>query len=445
MSETNSHPITMSVRQNLIKLGVTHTSKVLLGVSGGVDSMVLLHVLKDLGYQVSAGHVNFNLRGPESLKDALFVGKWSNDHAIPFYELSKDTKAYASENKLGTQEAARDIRYAWWEELVHQHEFDFVATAHHLDDTIETMLLNLFRGTGFKGLTGIPRKRDFFIRPLLDNSKEEIASYAETFSIPYRMDQSNETDHYQRNKLRHHLVPLLREIYPGWHSSMKHTLQRLHTEWETWHGTFDNWVSNSVIREKDGFMIYGSEENLAFKLRWLEEKGIPWSLAYDFLTATTADTGTILKHQHLSLYRTDKGHYFEETPPSTHIRIEKAGKYLIGDFSFEIEQVTIEAYQIDQNPFVEFINETVVRWPLELRTINTGDRFQPLGMQGKTKKLQDYLVDLKLEMHEKQHQLLLASEDQIIWVLGRRLDERAKVKQADRFIYRISYSGVSGS
>ena len=445
MSENNSHPITTSVRQNLIKLGVTQSSKVLLGVSGGLDSMVLLHVLNNLGYHVSAAHVNFNLRGTESLKDALFVGKWAKDYTIPFYELSKDTKRYAAENKLGTQEAARDIRYAWWEELVRQHEFDFVATAHHLDDTIETMLLNLFRGTGFKGLTGIPRKRDFFIRPLLDNSRDEIVSYAEKFGIPYRVDQSNETDHYQRNKLRHHLVPLLREMYPGWHTGMKHTLQRLNTEWETWQGMYDNWTSKSVVKEKDGFMLYGIQEELAFKLRWLEEKGIPWSLAYDFLTSTTADSGTILKYQHLSLYRTDKGNYFEETPPSLHIRIDKTGKYSLGDFSFEIEQVPVEAYQMDQNPFVEFINQSVVRWPLELRTINTGDRFQPLGMQGKTKKLQDYLVDLKLEMHEKQHQLLLTNEDQIIWVVGRRLDDRAKVNQSEKFIYRITYSDVHGA
>jgi tRNA(Ile)-lysidine synthase len=444
MTETNSHTVTTAVRHSLSRLGTNASSKMLVGVSGGMDSMVLLHVLHHLRYNVAAAHVNFNLRGAESLNDALFVRKWSMEKGIPFHELSQDTKRYAEENNLGTQEAARNIRYDWWEELARHHAFDFVATAHHLDDTIETMFLNLLRGTGLKGLTGIPRKRDIYIRPLLDCSKGDIVSYAETFEIPYRTDESNETDHYQRNKLRHHLIPMLEEMYPGWPNNMRHTLHRINTEWDAWKNAYDTWISTSVKHTMDGFMISGNVSDLAFKLRWLEEKGIPWMLAHDFLTATDTGTGTILKHQHLSLSRTEEGHFLEETPPSLHIKLAKPGKYALGDFFIEIEQVSFEKYQPSQNPNIEFVNEEVVHWPLELRNIKAGDRFQPLGMHGNTKKLQDFLVDLKLEMYEKERQFVLTNKDHILWVIGLRLDERAKVRPEDRQVYRISYKRLSG-
>ena len=263
--------------------------------------MVLLYVLHQNGYKVTAAHVNFNLRGHESDNDALFVSKWCLDKGIPYLELSRDTKAYAEANKLNTQSAARILRYDWWEYLVHSLDFEYVATGHHLDDTIETVFLNLFRGTGIKGLRGIPPSRDFYIRPLLDCSRSTIETYAAAFDIPFRTDASNLTDHYQRNRLRHHLIPLLEEFYPGFHSSMQHTLHRVNVEWDDWETTYNDWISSNIRFWKDGFLIDGHQLRKAFLLRWLEDKGIPWMLASDFLNSPEQETGQILFYQHLSL------------------------------------------------------------------------------------------------------------------------------------------------
>src|SRR5687768_15492367 len=210
MQNIQSHPLVSAVRKTLLELGVLPRSRILVGVSGGVDSMVLLHVLNVLEYPIAAAHVNFNLRGNESDEDAALVRQWCQENDTMYFEHYIDTKEYASERKLNTQSAAREIRYQWWKELVASDSFDFVATAHHRDDAIETFFINLFRGTGIKGLKGIPAKRDFFIRPMLRISRTEIEDFASQYNIPFRIDRSNESDDYQRNRIRHHFIPLLR-------------------------------------------------------------------------------------------------------------------------------------------------------------------------------------------------------------------------------------------
>ncbi len=410
-----------------------------------MDSMVLLHILKTSGYNVSAAHVNFNLRDAESMNDALFVGKWCQDQGIPYHELSKDTKTYAKENNLNTQSAARNIRYEWWEYLMKTHPFDYVATAHHLDDNIETVFLNLFRGTGLKGLRGIPPKRDFYIRPLLEISRSAIASFASAFDIPYRMDESNISDQYQRNRLRHHLIPMLEEMYPGLHSSMNHSLHRINTEWEAWDHAYQKWISSGITTYMDGYLIEHQENQLSFALRWLEEKGIPWMLANDFLTALKADSGQVLQYNNNRLSRTTKGFFLEETQPFIKINLHRPGQYAFGNFTLRIEETDVEEFVPSTDPEIEYINQDVISWPLQLRNIEAGDYFQPLGMAGKSKKLQDLMVDLKLEMFEKERLLLLTNHDHILWVVGLRLDERAKVSPDQKKIYRLQYTRTERS
>lgn len=440
MSGELSHSVSNVIRKSLPLLGVTKASKILVGVSGGMDSMVLLYILHKSGYAVSAGHVNFNLREGESINDALFVRNWCLDQDIPYVELSKDTKAFAKANRLNTQTAARTIRYEWWEYLVRTQQFDFVATAHHLDDTIETIFLNLFRGTGLKGLRGIPPARDFYIRPLLECSRAEITSYAEAFQIPYRTDESNLTDHYQRNKLRHHLIPLLEELNPGFHSSMKHTLHRINIEWLAWEQSYEEWQAASIQRLGDGSLIEGERSKWPFILRWLEERGFPWSLAYDFLASPKADSGHILEYEGYRLSRTEKGYFLEETQPGLHIILHKPGTYTFGNFRFSIDPIPAESFTKGKDQWTEYVSESCIRWPLSLRNFKAGDHFQPFGMQGRSKKVQDLMVDHKLEHYEKERLLLVTNEDHIIWVIGLRLDERGKVTPTDKIIYRLTYT-----
>ena len=443
MSVELTHPVSNAVRKALPLLGVTKTSKILVGASGGMDSMVLLYILHQSGYNVHAAHVNFNLRESESVNDALFVRNWCLEHDIPFIELSKDTRSYAEANNLNTQAAARNIRYEWWEYLVHTHQFDFVATAHHLDDTIETVFMNLFRGTGMKGLRGIPPVRDFYIRPMLDCSRSAIESFATTFDIPFRTDASNLTDHYQRNRLRHHLIPMLEELYPGLHTSMRHTLHRIQLEWEGWEYGYNEWKKNSIQKNADGYLIQYIPAQLPFCLRWLEEKGLPWMLSYDFLSSVKADSNHVLPYEQYKLSRTDNGFYFEETQPELQFVLHKPGKYTYGNFEFSVDLVSADAFTPDHDPWTEYVNADVLQWPLTIRNTRPGDHFQPIGMQGKSKKLQDLMVDQKLELFEKERVLILTAAEHIIWVIGMRLDERAKVRSDQHPIYKLTYTAIS--
>ncbi|MDZ4746892.1 MAG: tRNA lysidine(34) synthetase TilS [Saprospiraceae bacterium] len=442
MSGELSHIISASVRKNLAGCGVTPTSKILVGVSGGVDSMVLLYILHQNGFNVTAAHVNFNLRGAESVNDALFVSRWCLDMGIPYLELSRDTKTYAEDNKLNTQTAARILRYDWWEYLIHNSDYEYVATGHQLDDTIETVFLNLFRGTGLKGLRGIPQSRDFYIRPLLDCSRSSIESFAATFDIPFRTDASNLSDLYQRNRLRHHLIPLLEKFYPGFHSSMQHTLHRVNVEWNDWDTAYEEWISVNIRPLQDGFLIDGHQLRKAFLLRWLEEKGIPWMLASDFLNAPEQETGHILRHHHTALSRTRDGYYFAETQPAADFFILKTGQHSIGNYLMTIDEIPSEEFLQDRDPWTEYMNSDVISWPLHIRSIHPGDHFQPLGMKGRSKKIQDLLVDLKLEMFEKERQLLLANREHILWVVGLRLDDRAKVEPGAKKVYKVKFTAV---
>lgn len=439
MSNLLTHPVYLSVKKNLTMMGITHSPRILVGVSGGVDSMVLVYILHKLGCQVSASHVNFNLRGEESKNDALFVSKWCSEQGMACFELNMDTKAYALSNDVNTQVAARDIRYEWWENLVHTHSFDAVATAHHLDDTIETVFLNLLRGTGLKGLKGIPHKRDFYIRPLIECSRAEIEGFALAHDIPYRTDSSNLLDNYQRNRIRHRLIPLLEELSPGFHSSFRHTLRRVNLEWDAWDHAWSEWQIRFVTVESDGFHILSNEEQVPFLLRWLEEKSIPWNLAYDFVTALSPDSGQVLDVNQFRLSRTETGFFFEEVQPSIHLILNQPGHHSFGHFEITIEKVPADQFLKDSNRRIEYVSPEVIKFPLHIRSIKAGDYFQALGMQGKTKKIQDLLTDLKLEMYEKERTMILSNQDHILWVIGLRLDERAKVRPDQKEIYRLTY------
>ena len=197
--------------------------KLFLAVSGGLDSMVLLHLFQQLDYEIAVLHCNFQLRGLESFDDQNFVAEYTNTNQIPFLLTQFDTSAFAKDYKLSTQVAARELRYSWFYEQLEEHKFDYILTAHHANDDLETFLINLSRGTGLDGLTGIPAQNDKIIRPLLPFSRQEIENYAKENTIEWREDSSNASDKYVRNKIRHHLVPILKELNFEFISSFRKT------------------------------------------------------------------------------------------------------------------------------------------------------------------------------------------------------------------------------
>ncbi|MEP6795757.1 MAG: tRNA lysidine(34) synthetase TilS [Saprospiraceae bacterium] len=428
-----------TIRKKLGDLGIKPTTRLLVGVSGGVDSMVLLTVLKELEYLPTAAHVNFQLRDKESDADAALVCTWCSDQNIQYLEFLADTKQYAAVNKLNTQSAAREIRYAWWKELVEKESFEWVATAHHQDDSIETFFLNVLRGTGIKGLRGIPTQRDYFIRPMIDISRNEIESFALTFHIPFRTDRSNDSDDYQRNRIRHHLIPLLRELNPDFNAVMMSEKKRIELEWEAWDTAYQSWQRDNLVPDAEGLNIKVEPAGRAFLLRWLEEKNIPWSLSYDFIASSHADTGKVMFYDNVRLSRTSDGFYYETSELFHPVLIDSPGIFQIGNHKLTIEVMPGNSFSMDTDPDVEFADLHDISWPLELTAIVAGDYFQPIGMKGKSKKIQDYLVDLKLEHHEKDKVRVLRSKEHIIWLVGKRLDERVKVNTRAKEIYKLSF------
>ncbi|HUR30942.1 MAG TPA: tRNA lysidine(34) synthetase TilS [Saprospiraceae bacterium] len=440
MPNKSSGSFIKMVKKTLLELAVPASSNILIGVSGGVDSMVLLTVMKDLGYNISVAHVNFHLRGNESDNDASLVKNWCNENKIPFFQHDADTHSYADQNNLNIQSAAREIRYQWWEAMANEKSFDFVATAHHRDDAIETFFINLLRGTGIKGLSGIPIRRDLYIRPLIEVSRAEIEEFATLNNTPFRTDRSNETDDYHRNRIRHHLIPVVREFAVDPDTLMEHSLNRIRTEWNAWEFYYQKWIKENIISEGENFRIHVVRVDQPFFLRWLEEKGIPWPLGFDYVNSTLSNTGKVLEYGIYRLSRTGDGFYLEKNETFELILIDKPGMYDLGNMKFSIEHVSQSEFQTSKDSFTEFISVESFQWPLIIREINPGDHFQPLGMQGQTKKLQDFLVDLKLENFEKRQTRVLTSGDKIIWVIGKRLDERFKVGKESNEVYKLTCS-----
>ena len=434
-----SHPLVISVKRTLADLQIPMTSRILIGVSGGVDSMVLMKVMHELGYPVTAAHVNFQLRGKDSEDDASFVRNCCKSHNVSYLELVADTKQYAASHKLNTQSAAREIRYDWWKTLVDKENFDYVATAHHHNDRIESFFLNLLRGTGMKGLTGIPAKRDFYIRPLIYVTRPEIESFASEHQIPFRTDRSNDSDDYQRNRIRHHLVPMLLELNPNFDSVMAQVFQRNAIEWAAWDFAFHQWEQKNVIEKNGSYELIAEKPEQAYLFKWLEERGMPWSLVYDYISATHHDSGKLLEYEDNRLSRTASGYYFEKIEDIPSVMIHNPGTWKVGDNDLSIELVSRDEFKPGDDPWTEYADLSKIKWPLEIRGIQPGDHFQPIGMSGKSKKIQDYLVDLKLEQHEKNKVMILKSQEQVLWLVGKRLDERIKVTPDVKEIYKLHF------
>ncbi|CAN1563544.1 MesJ tRNA(Ile)-lysidine synthase MesJ [Flavobacteriaceae bacterium] len=414
--------------------------KLLLAVSGGLDSMVLLHLFQELHYDISIAHCNFQLRGVESFGDQKFIQDYADVNEIPVFVTQFDTDAFAKDYKLSTQVAARELRYNWFYELLETEHFDYILTAHHADDNLETFLINLTRGTGLEGLTGIPEQNDKIIRPLLFSSRLEIENYAKLHNIQWREDSSNASDKYVRNKIRHHLIPILKELNPNFITSFLKTESYLQESLAMVEDAAVM-VYQQVARE-EGEQIYFDLNQLlklpnyqSYLYQWLKEFGFTaWNDIYELVHSQSgkqvfaSDYKLLKDRDSLILYPvsvTDSPDFFYINKKQSEVKIP---------LNFSICKVA--DISIGSNRTI-FVDEDQLQFPLVLRKWKTGDFFQPFGINGQTKKVSKLFKDEKLSLIEKENTWLLCSNDQIVWVIGIRADNRFRITDSTKNILKI--------
>lgn len=405
-------------------------SRVLLAVSGGIDSVVLLHLLKKADVDFAIAHCNFSLRGKESDQDAKFVEELARALNVPIYIQKFNTKAFALENKVSTQMAARELRYACFKELCAEHNLSHTVIAHHAQDDLETFLINISRASGIEGLTGMTENSDFILRPLLPFSRDQIAVYAEQHAINWREDSSNSTDNYLRNHLRHHAVPALNEASPDFLTQFKKTQTYLQ-ESATLLEDYTAFLFSKIVTQS----FKGYELNIPQLLEVPNTKLVlyqllkgfeftDWDTIYDLLTAQSGKQVIAGKHR---LIRDRDVLLLTEHK----VEVQEDFKITRKDSLINIPGLTLiidEASQLDiKDNNVAFFDSDQLEFPLTVRKWKEGDIFYPYGMHGK-KKISKYFKDNKFSTLDKESAWLLCSGENIIWIVGERTDNRYKIK-----------------
>jgi tRNA(Ile)-lysidine synthase len=412
--------------------------------------MVMAHLFVSAGYKSAIAHCNFTLRGDESDADEDLVRLFAENHNIPFYSIRFDTSKYAAENKISTQLAARELRYAWFEELKMKHDFAKIAVAHNSDDNLETFFINLSRGAGLNGLTGIPENTDTIIRPLLDVSRKEIEEYAVENRIRFREDSSNLTDKYLRNKLRHLVLPVLDNISPSFRKKAAESIDYLdkanefiETETKIFlkHNSFmkgnDIYIPLSGIRQ-----FHSGEIRLFYILKIYGFRGEAIAKICDCVDHAVCGKQFFSPTHCLSIDRT----YLIISPvtePMSAYMIDKDTYILTDNFELRCEVVEKDSdFRLLRNKNIGEFDLSKLNFPLTFRLCKNGDRFIPLGMKGQ-KKLSDFLIDIKLPVIEKKRQPVLLSGEHIIWLAGLRPDERFKVSESTEKVLRVWFTRLS--
>ncbi|HEX7869705.1 MAG TPA: tRNA lysidine(34) synthetase TilS [Chryseobacterium sp.] len=415
-------------------------TKLFLAVSGGLDSMVLLHLFQKLPYEITVLHCNFQLRGLESFGDQNFIQNYCDQNNIPVFITQFDTEAFAKDYKLSTQVAARELRYNWFYELLETHKFDYILTAHHADDNLETFIINLSRGTGLDGLTGIPEQNDKIIRPPLPFSRDEILKYAQENNIEWREDSSNSSNKYLRNKIRHNLVPILKEINPDFLKVFQKTQSYLQESKEMVEDA-SIMIYQQVAKEA-GDDIHFDLNQLkklpnykSYLYQWLNEFGfLAWNDIYDLVDGQSgkqvfSTEFRLLKNRHTLILSP-----ISVIPEKEEFEINENDKEV--NFPFKLKLCNVSHITIDSNKAI-FVDAEKIRFPLILRKWKVGDSFKPFGMEGKSKKVSKLFKDEKLSLIEKENIWLLCSNNQIVWVVGIRQDERFKIENPSNKILKI--------
>jgi len=420
-------------------------SKILLAVSGGIDSMVMLDLFNKAGYHFSIAHCNFKIRGEEADQDAYFVQQQAVRLGCEYHEKSFETLKFARSHSISVQMAARDLRYQWFEELLSEYAYDAYASAHHQDDLVETFLINLSRSTGIAGLSGMKPKIGNRIRPLLFTNSTEIEAYKNANHILFREDSSNQDQKYLRNQMRHQIIPLFKEINPAFSENLVETMEYLKSIEFIYHD-FINEARSKCILDQDENTCKISIEQLtsmdypeACLFEFLQPYNFNKDVVRDVFSALKGSSGKIfISHSHRLLH--DRKYLIVEPKVSKdnssfQYYIEEKTKAIEQPVRLEFKKREYKRIKIDPSPLIAHLDIEKLSFPLVIRKWKEGDYFYPLGMEGK-KKISDFLIDIKIPVFDKERIWLLCSEEQVVWVIGLRIDDRFKITTETQSVFR---------
>jgi len=422
-------------KQELFKKG----DLLLLAMSGGLDSMVLGELMLKSGHDFQVAHANFQLRGQASEDDARFVEKWAKKNKVKFHLKRFDLDASGS-----IQELARKVRYHWFRELMSEQNISLLVTAHHASDNVETMFINVLRGAGAHGWSGIPMAENQIRRPLLFASKNELRAFADQESIAFREDRSNLTDHYLRNQIRHHIIPEMEKISPNFvqrvsknQLQLRRSLQLTDALVQAMNPRVFNW-------EQDHLVIRPQEikpQEFVVDVLFLELRKVNFSLEQCELAADTAESGKVFfseshellidRDQWLVRPRSNKAQEIDAV--EIHPDMEK----IIEPMPIRIEVVDGHSFEIPTDKLVAALDFDQLKFPLVLRKWHKGDRFVPLGMNGH-KLISDFLIDEKVDQFEKERTFILESDEEIVWVVGHRISHNWRITENTRRILLLT-------
>lgn len=436
-----------AIKQFIVNRNLCDTNhRILIAVSGGIDSVVMLDLLLKVGYDISIAHCNFKLRGDESDEDEDFVVELAKKYQVELFAKSFDTGEYARKNKCSIQEAARELRYEWFDELVKINKIDRIAVGQHLDDQVETFFINLFRGSGVKGLKSIPVKRGKVIRPLMFTSRKEIEDYAKENRLEFREDSSNKSDKYLRNKIRRKLLPVLADVNPSYQDDITKSLKYLEE---------DNQIMQSLLSDWRKEIIGKDSGNLKIKISTIKDLS---HLKTFYLLKDFGFSRDVSDQITESLQSQKSGKLFYSTTHQLLIDrefliLKEIGvpegydTYLIEDNQKQInepvhlvvnKQAVDHTFKINEDASFAYFDVDKITFPLTIRRWKTGDRFMPFGMTG-SKLVSDYLIDAKINRFDKENVWVMLSGGEIIWLIGYRSSDCYKINEDTKTILEINF------
>lgn len=418
----------------------------LAAVSGGADSVVMLHLLAQSRLKVSVAHCNFQLRGADADGDEDFVRQLAEKYQMPFFSIRFDTLTYAKQNRLSVEMAARKLRYDWFAQLAAEHHFDRILTAHHLNDDIETVLLNLTRGTGINGLTGISAINGNIARPLLFASRSQIEEYARLNNLDFRTDSTNLSDDYQRNIIRHRIIPVLKEINPSFEERMSKNFKHIRQATDIY-----NWFIMRAI----GDILSNNGQKVVIDAEKIMNQPFAEPILYECLKLygfNSTHTEAVLK-----IIGQKSGCTFQSAThrllvDRTQIIIEPAEQAefepIVIDSPQDVESVGLKMkvvpiadFVLDKRPSTACLDLGKLSFPLTIRRWQHGDFFYPIGMS-KAQKLSDFFVNNKVNVFEKERAMVLTSDEKIAWIIGYRPDNRFKIDDKTHQVLVIQYETI---
>ena len=405
--------------------------------------MVLLCLFSELRLNFSVAHCNFKLREREANKDQDFVKQSAIDKKVQFYTIDFDTLDYKKENKLSTQMAARELRYNWFDKINKEHGYNYIVTAHHLDDNVETMLLNLTRGTGINGIVGMKSVSNFIFRPLLKILKQEIREFADKNKVEFREDQSNESNDYKRNKIRNQIIPLFQEMNPSFTETMGQNIEHFDSVHSIYNKFIEKQLSDFRIKKKGEYFFVD-----------IEKINNKTQILYEFLKRFNYNYSQVVQLNSSIIAMKGTGKYFYSSShkllidrkqlilsPNLNsdevtVAINKTDKFVTYPIKITFNEVPKEEFELKLDSSQAFLDADKLRYPMHLRVWKKGDSFIPFGMVGK-KKISDYLIDKKTSRIEKEKTYVLVSNDEIVWLVGQRISENYKVSSATNTVLNI--------